>query len=80
MEEEARNDTLVQRAAWDLFEGVAPERAAELSSLWDQYHSRFNVLPNTGGDGTFVFNAGAYRDVRFKHRVMRIFWVSSYST
>ncbi|MDP1766076.1 MAG: phage exclusion protein Lit family protein [Methylotenera sp.] len=74
-----RNDEVIQAAARNLFEGAAPERLAELKSFWEKYQPRFNVLPDAGEEGDFILDAGAYRDVRFNHRVMRAFWVSSFA-
>ena len=79
MKNAPRNDEVIQTAARNLFEGAAPERLDELKSLWDKYHPRFNVLPDAGEEGDFIFDAGTYRDVRFNHRVMRAFWVSSFA-
>ena len=73
-----RNDAEVQNAARDLFVGVAPERRSELFELWKKYSLRFNVLTDAGPDGFFVFDAGAYRDVRFNNRAMRAFWLASF--
>ena len=73
-----RNDAEVQNAVRSPFVGVAPERESELFELWKQYSLRFNILTNTGPDGFIVFGAGAYRDVRFKERAMRAFWLASF--
>ena len=73
-----RNDDQVQEAVRNLFEGVAPERRVELCDLWNDYGPRFNILTDAGPDGLFVFDAGAYRDVRFNHRAMRAFWLASF--
>lgn len=73
-----RNDPEVQETVKNLFHSVAPERAQELSELWGKYEPRFNVLADTGPDGPFVCDAGAYRDVRFTNRAMRVFWLASY--
>lgn len=73
-----RNDAEVQEAARNLFEGVGPERREELAALWKRYNPRFNILTDAGPEGLFVFDAGAYRDVRFNHRAMRAFWLASF--
>ena len=73
-----RNDTEVQNVVRNLFIGVAPERQPELSDLWKKYTPRFNILADTGPDGNFVFDAGAYRDVRINNRAMRTFWLASF--
>lgn len=76
--ETVRNDEHVQTAVRSLFEGVAPEKNAELKRLWIKYSPRFNVLENVTGDGRFIMDAGAYRDVRFNYRALRAFWVASF--
>jgi len=73
-----RNDSQVQDAARYLFEGLVPERKSELLDLWTHYSLRFNIMTDAGPDGLFVFDAGAYRDVRFNHRAMRAFWLASF--
>ena len=72
-----RNDEQIQQAARNLFKGVVPERQEELKALWKQYSPRFNILMDTGPDGLFVMDAGAYCDVRFNHRALRAFWFGS---
>lgn len=74
-----RNDQAVQDAARALFEGVAPERKSELEQLWNEHSPRFNLLEDFSQDGSFVLEAGCYRDVHFNHRVMRAFWVASFA-
>ncbi len=74
-----RNDQPVQDAARYLFEGVAPERKDELKALWDRYSPRFNMLDDLGREGRFVLDAGLYREVRFNHRAVRVFWVASFA-
>jgi hypothetical protein len=74
-----RTDSDVQAAVKNLFLGAAPEREQELSNFWSGHQMRFNLLPDTGPDGSFVMDAGAYRDVRFNHRVLRAFWVSVFA-
>lgn len=74
-----RNDDEVQTAVRNLFLGAVPEREQELAALWNRFQLRFNLLPDQGRDGTFVMDAGAYRDVRFNHRALRAFWVGTYS-
>ena len=76
--EEVKNDAEVQKAAQNLFEGVAPERRAELTGLWKRYTPRFNLLTDAGPDGLFVLDAGLFREVRFNHRAMRAFWLAAF--
>lgn len=77
--EEPRNDQQVQLAGKNLFIGVAPEREDELNQFWEKYHPRFNVLSDMSKDGKIIFDAGAYIDIRFNHRMMRAFWVASFA-
>ena len=62
----------------NLFVGVAPERNAELSDLWQRYTPRFNFIMDNGPDGAFVMEAGLYREVRFNDRAMRAFWLAAF--
>lgn len=73
-----RNDEEVQLAAHNLFLGVVPERSQELGELWIKYDLRFNVLEELTSDGSFIFDAGQYRDIRFNHRALRAFWLSGF--
>ncbi|NRB20430.1 MAG: hypothetical protein HRU33_23585 [Rhodobacteraceae bacterium] len=73
-----RKDIEVQEAVRQMFVGVAPERAGDLQELWDKYNPRFNILPDMGPEGNFIFDAGAYVDVRFNHRALRVFWLASF--
>lgn len=68
----------VQQAAKALFLGVAPERQAELESLWSRYGPSFELLADNGRDGRFVLEAGLFKFVRFNHRAMRAFWLASF--
>ena len=74
-----RNDDVVQVAVKNIFLGVAPAREEELNQLWVRYQLRFNLLPDDNCDGTFVMDAGAYRDVRFNHRALRAFWLATFA-
>lgn len=75
---EIRNDSKIQVAAQNILVGVAPERSQELSEFWGKYSPRFNLLTDTNPEGTFILDAGCYRDVRFNHRAMRAFWLASF--
>jgi hypothetical protein len=66
------------RAAEILLDAIAPERSEELRDLWTKYGPEFRLLDDSGSDGSFVLDAGAYRLVRFNHRVMRLFWLGAY--
>ncbi len=78
MSDQVRNDGEIQKAARALFEGITPERRAELSELWTRYEPRFSLRSDSGSDGLFVLEGGRYRDVWFNHRAMRAFWLASY--
>jgi len=76
MYQEKRNDVEVQQAIKSLFLGIAPERASELSSLWDTYQLEFCLF----SDGNQVMiEGGAYRYVHFNHRFLRVVWVSAFA-
>jgi hypothetical protein len=60
------------RAAELLLDGVAPERKDELRDLWAKDGPEFRLLDDDGPDGSFGLDAGAYRLVRFNHRVLRL--------
>jgi hypothetical protein len=76
--ETVRNDDQVQTGVQALFEGVVPEKNAELKDLWKKYSPRFNVLEDVTRDGRFIMDAGAYREVRFNHRALRAFWLAAF--
>jgi len=78
MQDDARSDDEIQLAARHLFEGVVPERSAELIALWKQYQPKFHLLSDDGPDGMFVMAAGRYRDVAFNHRALRAFWLAAF--
>jgi len=78
MQDGARSDYEVQVAAQRLFEGVVPERAADLKELWQKYQPKFHLLADAGPDGLFVMAGGRYRDVAFNHRALRAFWLASF--
>ena len=73
-----RDDEEVQQAARNLFVGVVPERREELEGFWEQYDLRFNVLEDLTEDGSFILDAGQYRNIRFNHRAMRAFWLAGF--
>jgi hypothetical protein len=73
-----RNDAEVQQAARSLFVGVIPERREELEGFWEKYDLRFNVLEEITEDGSFILDAGQYRDIRFNHRAMQAFWLAGF--
>ena len=78
MQNRTRVDVEIQLAAKQVFEGVAPERAADLNALWERYNPKFHLLPDAGPDGLFVMEGGRFRDVAFNHRALRAFWLGSF--
>ena len=73
-----RNDAAVQAAAMNLFVGCAPERRADLEAMVKDLQLEFQVHDDNHPDGKFIFDAGAYRYVRFNPRSMRLFWLGAY--
>jgi hypothetical protein len=73
-----RGDAQVQTAARALFDGCAPERRAELDSLWQQFAPEFQVHEDDHPNGPFLFDAGAYKYVRFNNRAMRLIWLGAF--
>lgn len=72
------NDKAVQTAALNLFVGCAPERRAELEAMVEDLQLEFQVHDDNHEDGKFIFDAGAYRYVRFNARSMRLLWLGAY--
>tara|TARA_R110001592_G_scaffold294831_3_gene564671 strand:- start:2968 stop:3819 length:852 start_codon:yes stop_codon:yes gene_type:complete len=73
-----RRDAQVQNASRALFDGSAPERTAELDILWQRFEPEFQIHDDDHADGPFLFDAGAYKFIRFNHRAMRLLWLGSY--
>src|ERR1700728_655723 len=69
----------LQTVVKDLFLGVVPERSQELNEMWNTYQPQFEILADSGPDGTFVMDAGAYCLVRFNHRILRVFWLACFA-
>lgn len=76
MTQEKRNDAEIQEAVKAQFVGVAPEREAELKELWESYNLEFSLLED---QGHVEMAGGAYRYVRFNHRMLRMLWVSAFA-
>lgn len=74
-----RSDTAVQEAARQLFTGCAPERASDLADMWQELQPLFQLTDDISPDGRIIMDAGAYRHVRFNHRVLRAFWIAGYA-
>lgn len=75
---DGRNDGAVQTAVMNLFVGCAPERRNELISMAKDLQLEFQLHEDNHPDGKFIFDAGAYRYVRFNPRSMRLFWLGAY--
>lgn len=71
-----RDDDSVQVAARNVLMGAAPERDADLDILWRQLDPIFQVAPDIHEGDRVIMDAGAYRYVRFNHRVLRAFWIA----
>lgn len=74
-----RQDEIVQQAVRKLFIGSVPERADELSSLWNDLDLVFQLLPDDDEDGRLIMDAGSYRYIRFNHRIVRSFWIGAFA-
>jgi hypothetical protein len=74
----AMNNAEVQCAARLLFEGCAPEQVFKLSELWDQFLPEFQLHEDNHPDGPFLFDAGAYKYIRFNNRAMRLYWLGAF--
>lgn len=73
-----RNDEAVQVAVMNVFVGCAPERRTELEAMVQELQLEFQIHDDNHADGKFIFDAGAYRYVRFNPRSMRLFWLGAY--
>ncbi len=69
----------LRSAVHDMLLAVAPERADELQRYWNDFSPQFNILEDDGPDGPVVLDAGGYVNIRFNHRIMRLFWLSSFA-
>jgi hypothetical protein len=74
-----RDDDSVQVAARNVLRGGAPERDADLDDMWRELDPKFQLAPNLDGVQPIIMDAGAYRYVRFNHRVLRAFWIAAYA-
>lgn len=74
-----RQDEIVQQAIRKLFIGSVPERADELSSLWEDLDLVFQLLSDDHEDGRLIMDAGSYRYIRFNHRIVRSFWIGAFA-
>jgi hypothetical protein len=71
MNEAVRDDDSVQTAVRNLFMGSAPERESDLTAMWRELEPRFQITPDLHEEDRIIMDAGAYRYVRFNHRVLR---------
>jgi Peptidase U49 len=74
-----RDDDDVQTAVRNLFVGCVPEREQELEELWRHFSPMFQLTESVDDGDRIVMKAGAYRYVRFNHRVLRAFWIAGYA-
>jgi hypothetical protein len=58
---------------------VVPERTDELQRYWTEFSPQFNIVEDDGPDGPIVLDAGGWVNIRFNHRIMRLFWLSSFA-
>lgn len=61
-----------------VFDGIAPERSAALSALWDKYSPQFHLVAETKRNGTFTMESGAYCRIHFDVRALRLFWLAAF--
>lgn len=74
-----RDDEQGRIAARNVLLGSAPEREAELTTLWEALEPRFQLTPDTHEGERLVMEAGMYRYVRFNHRIVRAFWIAGFA-
>jgi len=69
----------LRQTVHEMLLAVAPERTEELQHYWEQFSPQFKILDDDGPDGPVVLDAGGYVNIRFNHRIMRLFWLSSFA-
>lgn len=74
-----RSDQDIQTAVMNLFLGSAPERKSELEAMWLELEPIFKLTSDTFEGERLIMDAGAYRYVRFNHRILRAFWIAAYA-
>lgn len=74
-----RDDHTVQRVVETLFLGCVPERKQDFARLWEDYSPKFQLTEDIHGGRHIIMEAGAYRLVRYNHRVLRAFWIASHA-
>jgi hypothetical protein len=75
----SRTDEEVQRVVGLLLRGAAPEREEEVRQYWSRYMPLFEMTQDTHEGERFILDAGAYRTIRFNHRVARAFWLGGFA-
>ncbi|RAZ89056.1 hypothetical protein DPM33_18945 [Mesorhizobium hawassense] len=78
-QDDIRDDDDVQQAARNVLMGCAPERKTALDDMWQELNPKFQLAPDLHQGERIIMDAGAYRYVRFNHRVMRAFWIAGYA-
>jgi hypothetical protein len=78
-DEGVRGDDSVQTAVRNLFMGSAPERKDDLAAIWQELEPIFQITPDFHEGDRIIMDAGAYRYVRFNHRVLRAFWIAAHA-
>jgi hypothetical protein len=73
------DDHSVQAAVRNLFLDSAPEREADLAAMWQELQPKFQIAPDLHEGNRLIMDAGAYRYVRFNHRVLRAFWIAAFA-
>lgn len=77
--DDVRDDQSVQSAVRNLFMGSAPEREDDLAAMWQELEPIFQITPDLHEGDRIIMDAGAYRYVRFNHRILRAFWIAAYA-
>jgi len=68
----------IQEAIRSLLDGCAPERKQELEDLRQTFLPKFQLTSDIYEGNNLMLDAGAYRYIRFNHRMLRAFWLASY--
>jgi Peptidase U49 len=74
-----RDGPSLQTAVRSLFIGSAPERESDLIEMWKELDLKFQLTPDVHEGDRIIMDAGAYRYVRFNHRVLRAFLIAAYA-
>lgn len=65
----------LKKIVFEMIRSGAPERATELSEMWETYAPEFIY---SGDKPNFVLEAGAYRSLRLTDRTLRLIWMFGY--